>query len=88
VTLALPLPSIRPYSQKWSLSHATGVTSPDISVETVHYVTTSATKDEMIEEIMANHNATIAATATSIQLGAETIVECEVSNKDFVQSSE
>jgi hypothetical protein len=43
--------------------------------------------DKMIEEIMANHNAAIAAIAASIQSEAETIVECKVSDKDFVWSS-
>jgi hypothetical protein len=45
---------------------------------------TADEKDEMIEEIMANCNATIAVTAALMQSEAGTIVEYKISDKGFV----
>jgi hypothetical protein len=41
-------------------------------------------KNDMIEQIMADHNAAIVIATASTHLEEGTIVECEVSNKDFV----
>jgi hypothetical protein len=48
---------------------------------------TTNEKDEMIKEIMVNHNTTMAATAALMHLEAGIIMECEVSDEDFVWPS-
>jgi hypothetical protein len=47
---------------------------------------TTNEKDNMIK-IFADRNTAMAAIAASMQSDAEMIVECKVSNKDFVWSS-
>jgi hypothetical protein len=48
---------------------------------------TTGEKDDMIEKILADHDAAIASTTALMQLEAETIIECKVSDEDFVWSS-
>jgi hypothetical protein len=48
---------------------------------------TTNKQDDMIEKILADHDAALAATAASMQSEEATIVEREVSEEDFVQSS-
>jgi hypothetical protein len=44
-------------------------------------------EDDMVKCILANHDAAIAATAASTHLSEDIIIECEVSDEDFVWSS-
>jgi hypothetical protein len=44
-------------------------------------------EDKMIKQIMADCNAAMAATAVSPHLEEGKVLECEVSNEDFVWSS-
>jgi hypothetical protein len=44
-------------------------------------------EDDMVEHILANHDAAMAATAESTHSSEGTIIECEVSEEDFVWSS-
>jgi hypothetical protein len=44
-------------------------------------------EDEMVEHILANHNAAMAATAASMHSSEGTIIEREVTEEDFVRSS-
>jgi hypothetical protein len=44
-------------------------------------------EDQMIEQIMANHNVAMAATAVLPHLDKGKVIECEVSDEDFIQSS-
>jgi hypothetical protein len=44
-------------------------------------------EDEMVEHILANRDAAMAATAASAHSSEGTIIECEVSEEDFVWSS-
>jgi hypothetical protein len=44
-------------------------------------------KDNMIEQLMVDGNAAMAATAASSHSDKGMVMECEVSNKDFVLSS-
>jgi hypothetical protein len=48
---------------------------------------TTNEQDNMIEKFLANRNAAMAATAASTQSEEAMIIEREVSEKDFVQSS-
>jgi hypothetical protein len=48
---------------------------------------TTNEQDDMMEKLLANHDAAITATAASTQLEEATIIECEVSEEDFVWSS-
>jgi hypothetical protein len=44
-------------------------------------------EDEMVEHVLANCDAAMAATAASAHLSEGTIIEREVSEEDFVRSS-
>jgi hypothetical protein len=44
-------------------------------------------EDEMVEHILANRDVAIAATPASAHSSEGTIIECEVSEEDFVRSS-
>jgi hypothetical protein len=44
-------------------------------------------EDDMVEHILANHDAAMAATAASAHSSKGTIIEREVTKEDFVQSS-
>jgi hypothetical protein len=44
-------------------------------------------EDEMVERVLANHDAAVATTAASAHLSEGTIIEREVSEEDFVRSS-
>jgi hypothetical protein len=44
-------------------------------------------EDEMVEHILANCNVAMAATAASAHSSEGTIIECEVSEEDFVRCS-
>jgi hypothetical protein len=44
-------------------------------------------EDDMVEHILANRDAVMAATAASAHSSKGTIIECEVSEEDFVWSS-
>jgi hypothetical protein len=48
---------------------------------------TTDEKDDMIKKLLADRNATMAATAASMHLEEATIIECEVSEENFVWSS-
>jgi hypothetical protein len=48
---------------------------------------TTNEQDNMIKKLLADRDAAMAATAASMQLEEATIIECEVSEEDFVQSS-
>jgi hypothetical protein len=52
----------------------------------VHHMTIDE-KDNMIEKIMADNDTTIVITAASTHLEEEMIIECEVSDEDFIWSS-
>jgi hypothetical protein len=41
----------------------------------------------MVKRVLANHDAAMAATAASVHSSEGTIIECEVSEEDVVQSS-
>jgi hypothetical protein len=45
-------------------------------------------EDDMVERILANRNAAMAATAASAHSSKGTIIEREVTREDFVRSSE
>jgi hypothetical protein len=44
-------------------------------------------EDDMVEHILANHNAAMAATAALVHSSEGMMIECEVSEEDFVWSS-
>jgi hypothetical protein len=44
-------------------------------------------EDEMVERVLANRDAAMAATAALVHSSEGTIIECEVSEEDFVRSS-
>jgi hypothetical protein len=48
---------------------------------------TTDEQDDMIEKLLADRDAAMAATAASTQSEEATIIEREVSEEDFVQSS-
>jgi hypothetical protein len=48
---------------------------------------TTDEQDNMIKELLADRNTAMAATAVSMQLEEAMIIEHEVSEEDFVQSS-
>jgi hypothetical protein len=48
---------------------------------------TTDEQDNMIEKLLADRDAAMAATAASTQSEEATIIECEVSEEDFVRSS-
>jgi hypothetical protein len=48
---------------------------------------TTNEQDDMIEKLLADHDAAMAATAASTQSKEATIIEHEVSEEDFVWSS-
>jgi hypothetical protein len=48
---------------------------------------TTNEQDDMIEKFLADHNAAKAATAALTQSEEATVIEHEVSEEDFVQSS-
>jgi hypothetical protein len=52
----------------------------------VHHLTIDE-EDDMVEHILVNHNATIAATAVLSHLSEGAIIECKVNKEDFVWSS-
>jgi hypothetical protein len=80
-----------PQCQKQGSSHATGAASLHISSNCplrydIRHMT-SDEQDDMIEKLLADHNAAMAATAASTQSKKATIIECEVSEEDFVRCS-
>jgi hypothetical protein len=44
-------------------------------------------EDDIVKCILANHNAAMTATAASVHLSEGTIIEHDVNEEDFVQSS-
>jgi hypothetical protein len=48
---------------------------------------TSDEQDDMIEKLFADRDAAMAATAASTQSEEATIIECEVSEEDFIWCS-